>query len=337
MPNKKKENIICLNKNFSTTRKLTQIEPIIENDPNEKFETTLFFSKSLELSISSRTEGGLRTHGYFKSNLVEHPLVTIITVVYNGKKHLKETIVSVLSQTYDNIEYIVIDGGSTDGTLNIISKYDFAIDYWLSEKDDGIYDAMNKGISLSTGEFIGILNSDDLIYPETVKNVISAFKEKSIAEFTFGKVELATEEGKVYGISKSLPEKKITDFTKDISMPFPHMTMYVKRKLYKSIGLFNTKYKLSADYDFSLKLLKQEISSVELIEPIGFFRRGGRSGGLETWFDTREVLFDHGVWNIFSYRLILSSIIKSFLGKKMPLSVVKMIKKIKKKSKNSFY
>jgi glycosyltransferase involved in cell wall biosynthesis len=116
--------------------------------------------------------GGLRTQGDFKKLYDDKPLITIITIVYNGEKYLEETIQSVINQTYDNVEYIIIDGGSTDGTVDIIRKYEHAIDYWVSEKDHGIYDAMNKGIFLATGEWINFMNAGDLFYNQKVLDKI---------------------------------------------------------------------------------------------------------------------------------------------------------------------
>src|ERR1700739_123500 len=112
--------------------------------------------------------------GLHKTNQPHLPLVSIITVVYNGSKYIEQTINSVLNQSYKNIEYIIIDGGSTDDTLNIIKRYESKIDYWQSEPDEGIFFAMNKGISLAKGELIGIINADDFYLPGTVKNVVEA-------------------------------------------------------------------------------------------------------------------------------------------------------------------
>ena len=119
-------------------------------------------SKHLTVSHPGRMgEGGLRMQGYLKKAYEHKPLISIVTVVLNDAKHLEQAIKSVLGQTYDNIEYLIIDGGSTDGTLDIIRKHEKAIDYWVSEPDSGIYDAMNKGVSLATGDLIALLNSDD--------------------------------------------------------------------------------------------------------------------------------------------------------------------------------
>jgi glycosyltransferase involved in cell wall biosynthesis len=112
------------------------------------------------------------------------PLITIITVVYNGEKHLEQTIKSVINQNYKNIEYIIIDGVSTDGTLDIIKKYEEYIDYWVSEPDEGIYDAMNKGIGLANGEFINFMNADDWFVDTKFKTVNNYIK---FLEYFYGK------------------------------------------------------------------------------------------------------------------------------------------------------
>jgi glycosyltransferase involved in cell wall biosynthesis len=119
-------------------------------------------------SDSDRREGGLRLQGMRRASTADRPLVTVITVVFNGAGEIEETIRSVIQQTYDNVEYIVIDGGSTDGTLEIIGKYGDAIDHWVSEPDRGIYDAMNKGIRLAQGEWLNFMNAGDLFSAKDV-------------------------------------------------------------------------------------------------------------------------------------------------------------------------
>lgn len=113
-------------------------------------------------SVFAKIEGGLRFERQYKESHKDNPLVTVITVVYNDGSNLEETIKSVLTQKYKNIEYIIIDGGSNDNTLDVIRKYESKIDYWVSERDFGIYDAMNKGISAANGQWLNMMNSGDV-------------------------------------------------------------------------------------------------------------------------------------------------------------------------------
>jgi len=228
--------MICLNKNYSTTRLLTKEQPKIVNNPEDKFESVLF----LPAGENRQGEGGLRTQGYFKKYYEGKPLISIITVVYNGEAFLEETIQSVINQSYDNVEYIIIDGGSSDGTLDIIQKYEDKIDYWVSEKDKGIYDAMNKGIDLVSGEWINFMNAGDVFYN---KNVIEYIE-----------LQIYQETGLVYGCNVDY----YTDLTKK---PYPlialefgiimacHQAMFFNKKILKEKCYYNTKYKIYADYD----------------------------------------------------------------------------------------
>ena len=131
-----------------------------------------FFEKNI-------IQGGKRLNDEF--NINSKPLFSIITVVYNNEKFLEETIQSVLNQKFQNFEYIIIDGGSSDKTLDIIKKYENEIDYWISEKDRGIYDAFNKGMSLAKGDFIGIINSDDT-YMNNALEIIAKYVNKQLTE-----------------------------------------------------------------------------------------------------------------------------------------------------------
>jgi glycosyltransferase involved in cell wall biosynthesis len=165
------------------------------------------------------------------------PLITVITVVYNGAKYLEDTIKSVINQTYPNVEYIIIDGGSTDGTLDIIKKYEDYIDYWVSEPDKGIYDAMNKGIKVALGHGILFLNSGDKLLTNRCFNNIK------IPGFLYCKYEIKL--GKVR-INRTIKKPK---FYK-ISLPVPHQAIIfdARKKL-----LYDTSYKLAADYDYFLR------------------------------------------------------------------------------------
>ena len=177
-----------LNSKLSTTRNLWQTnERNILNHLEEfktlkdQFETILFLPKT----VSQKGKGGLRTKGYFKSLNSQKPLITIITVVYNNQKDIEETILSVINQSYNNIEYLIIDGGSEDNTVDIIKKYDNSIDYWISEKDNGIYDAMNKGCRLATGAGLCFLNSGDKFVGDVFNNKLKLPFLSSVSFFTY--------------------------------------------------------------------------------------------------------------------------------------------------------
>ena len=124
--------------------------------------------------------GGQRVKGYNKHSKDKQPLVSVVTVVMNSVNTIEETIISVLHQSYNNIEFIIIDGVSTDGTLDVIREYDTKIDYWISEADNGIYDAMNKGLELAKGDYIHFLNADDhYVHSRIIQLIVDKFNETS--------------------------------------------------------------------------------------------------------------------------------------------------------------
>ena len=202
------------------------------------------------------------------------PLITVVTVVFNGEQYLEETILSVINQTYDNVEYIIIDGGSTDGTLDIIKKYEHAIDYWVSEKDKGIYDAMNKGIRLANGEIIGLINADDYYLETTVESVVETFKV-SKPDVLFGNKTALNEDLKIQkSVSVSLPTSM-----QDLAVHAVHPTVFVKRKVYQE-NLFDLKYRIAADYEFLLSIYDKGAKFYKLDQILAVMRTDGVSGGL---------------------------------------------------------
>lgn len=173
--------------------------------------------------------------------------VSIITVVYNGAKTLEQTIQSVVNQTYANIEYIIIDGGSTDGTLDIIKKYEKHIAYWISEKDKGLYDAMNKGIKHAKGEIIGMINSDDWYETNAVELIIEAYKNNPDKKIFHGD-RFDVQEDETKSIRKFHPSKiKFLYY----GMTYNHPSMFVKKEVYQQ-RLYNTEMKSLSDYEFVL-------------------------------------------------------------------------------------
>jgi glycosyltransferase involved in cell wall biosynthesis len=260
-------------------------------NPGDKFETMLF----LPPNPQRKAEGGLRTKGFFKfsyklvedvwyicdldgnpvisapedlqnkirlyvssqSKLITYlPLITVITVVLNGEKTLEETIKSVISQNYPNVEYIIIDGGSKDGTLDIIKKYEDYIDYWVSEPDEGIYDAMNKGISISFGEWLNMLNSGDLYYNSMViENIFTKEIDMDI-----------------YGIAGSW----VCDYEGNILLYLPnpykilekpgwhinHQAFFYRKITHKILGLYTIDYKIASDHEYYFRLLMNKLKIV---------------------------------------------------------------------------
>jgi len=188
-----------------------------------------------------KMEGGLRLKGYIKNGSSENPLISVITVVFNGEKYLEKTIQSVLGQTHGNIEYIIIDGGSADKTLDIIKKYEYAIDYWVSEPDKGIYDAMNKGVLLAGGEWINFMNSGDVFYESgSIKALSGYFREKE--SLIYGDVLIS-----YVNFVKKIYAKSVSSLWK--GMICCHQSIFARKQILFKLG-FNEEYKMAADYDF---------------------------------------------------------------------------------------
>ncbi|MFH1903525.1 MAG: glycosyltransferase family 2 protein [Candidatus Omnitrophota bacterium] len=215
--------------------------------------------------------------------MVNQPLVSIITVCLNSEKHLEETIKSVLGQTYQNIEYVIIDGGSTDGTLDIIKKYRSRIAYWVSEPDQGLYDAMNKGIALAKGELVGILNSDDYYQPDAVEIIVNEFKKDKEAGVFWGDTELLFNDGKYREVVLGRSEK--------IGTPrwcINHPSSFVKREIYQK-WRYDLRYRISADFDLFLKFYFNGIKFHYCRGMISCFRGGGKSAGCQVLFDEYRI------------------------------------------------
>lgn len=201
------------------------------------------------------------------------PVVTIITVCFNSEEYIEETILSVLGQTYSNIEYIIVDGKSTDGTLSIIQKYEESISKLISESDEGIYDAMNKGIANSTGEIIYFLNSGDHLHDKnTIERVVNRFSDRSVVA-VYGNVQMIGEQGQ----KKYTRGCKVT-YNSLLYRRICHQALFVKRKLFDEIGYFSTEYRLSADHEFIVKAIKKYPDGLlYLNETLAEYRDGGMS------------------------------------------------------------
>ena len=196
-----------------------------------------------------RTECGLRLNGIFKQSLPHAPLVTVITVVFNREKTIERCILSVLNQTYVNLEYIIIDGASFDETTRIIERYADSIDYYLSEPDDGIYNAINKGIRLASGDFLLLLHSDDWFREDAVEKLVEA-AVKSSADVVHADAIIVDGSNKNLGTLKGCLDDGL--YTK--GNPIRHETMLVKKAVHDRHGYYDESYRIIADYEFVIRL-----------------------------------------------------------------------------------
>lgn len=226
----------------------------------------------IESSYHSALDGGLRTTGRFKRSLPEAPLVTIVTVVRNCAATIEQCIQSVLSQTYENIEYLVIDGASTDGTREILKRFASALDYFISEPDSGIYDAMNKGLQLATGDYILFLNADDWYSHDAVALLVGKALEHN-AEITHADAWVVDESGRPL---RELPGW-LNDGIYTLGMPLRHETMLITRDVYDTLGEYDDSYQIIADYVWTLKAYDAGVRFAHLEEKILWFRLVGVS------------------------------------------------------------
>lgn len=223
-----------------------------------------------KICMIKNQRGGLRIHGNFKQSYDKKPLISIITVVYNGEKYLEETTLSVLNQTYNNIEYIVIDGGSTDGTLEIIRKYEDTIDYWVSETDKGIYDAMNKGLQACSGEYVWFINAGDMIFGNnTVKTMIQFCCD---ADVFYGDNQLINQNGENVKVAKAPSEVNWRSFLH--GMVVSHQAIVIRRNL---VNLYDLQYKYVSDHDWVINSLKKAEKICNIHAPMSKYLLGGFS------------------------------------------------------------
>lgn len=203
--------------------------------------------------------------------------ITIVTVVYNGQQHLADCIESVLAQTYPHIEYILIDGNSTDRTYQIAQQYQDRLSVLISEPDKGMYDALNKGIALATGNVIGILNADDMLADSTVIAEVAKKFEATKAEALYGDLNYVAPDNIARILRKWRSSKaKPTDLA--LGWMPAHPTFYVKAELFKRLGGYQLNYGSAADYELMLRFLyKHRISTVHLPMLMVNMRNGGMS------------------------------------------------------------
>ncbi len=233
-----------------------------------------------------------------------NPLISIITVTYNAAETIEETILSVINQSFDNFEFLIIDGGSTDDTINVIKKFQHKIDYWKSEPDSGIYDAMNKGVKSAKGEFIYFLGGDDLLFNSNVLGDLCSVLLDG-KKIYYGNV-LFKKRNTIYdGKFNSL---KIV--TRNIS----HQSIFYPKEVFEKYN-FKTEYKIFADYDLNLKLYGNSSYKFQYIPlTIALFNDEGASGSnvLDACFekDRLEIIKSNFPYWVYLYRFYRSKISK---------------------------
>jgi glycosyltransferase involved in cell wall biosynthesis len=204
--------------------------------------------------------------------------ISIVTSSFNSVDTVEKTIKSILSQTYPNIEYIIIDAKSTDGTIDIINKYKDKIAKFVSEKDRGIYDGMSKGIKMATGDIVGILNSDDVYASDNVIEMVIKEMEEKKVDCCWGDLVYVDKKN----IDKIIRNWKSSGYKEGkfkIGWHPPHPTFFVKRWVYKKYGVFNLDFSISADYELMLRFLeKYKIKSCYIPQILVKMRVGGQSG-----------------------------------------------------------
>ena len=200
-------------------------------------------------------------------------LVSIVTVVLNGEDGIEKTINSVISQKYKHIEYIVIDGASTDGTLEIIKKNSMHIDNWISEPDDGIYCAMNKGISLANGDVIGIINSGDIYYESTIGLIVDSYNKNPGEIIIFGEMNRCFDDGSM--IHYDMNEECVSSLNKKMSVFHP--STFVSAEVYYKCGTYDSRYYISGDYDFIKRVINAGINYSIVNNSLALMESGGVS------------------------------------------------------------
>ncbi len=249
-------------------------------------------------------EGGLRLQGKYKRGEAGTPLISIITVVKNNPE-LSRTIQCIKAQTYRNIEHIIIDGASTDETLAIIKQNEALIDYWRSEADEGIYNAMNKGIKLAKGNIVGILNGGDTYEPQSCAVIAKAYLPglhvyHSLTRFWKGNQCIEVQGGTV----NQLPQSMIS-----------HPGSFINREVYEQFGGYDESYQCVADYDYFIKLSREKLVSFHFLEEIlANFFVGGISYSKQSALETYRIQYKYGFINWKGYwfkRAVLQWLVKS--------------------------
>jgi glycosyltransferase involved in cell wall biosynthesis len=216
-----------------------------------------------------RSYGGKRLKGIDAAGSTHQPLVSVVTAVYNGRLHLAGCIESVLCQDYPNIEHIIMDGGSNDGTVDILRQYDDRIGLWRSERDSGIYDAWNKALRETRGEWICFLGADDEFLPNAITAYMALAAENPGAEYLSSRIRVVHPSGYVKILGCAWTWKKFSRL-----MCTPHVGAMHRRTLFDRLGVYDTSYRIVADYELLLRA-GHELKAAYMPDITAMMRAGG--------------------------------------------------------------
>ncbi|MBN1597142.1 MAG: glycosyltransferase [Bacteroidales bacterium] len=244
-------------------------------------------------------------------------LVSVITVVYNGGVLIEDTIKSIINQTYSNIEYIIIDGESTDCTLEIINKYKDQISKIVSEKDNGLYDAMNKGITLARGELIGILNAGDFYKPNCVEYAVRSYLEnpEAIIHGNHIRIHEFKEFCHFENVYRKYPNPTPNEAIKEKIF---HVSCFIPKKIYEKYGRYDLQYNIVADIDFFTRTMLEDVNYKFIPDILVSFRSGGLSSGIKA---QKEVLKICKKYGLKERNKVQKKIIKLYLVKTIGLLI----------------
>lgn len=239
---------------------------------------------------------------------MDQSTVSLITVVRNGGTAFERAAKSIFAQSYRPIEYIVIDGGSTDGTVDIIQNLSDRIDHWTSEPDRGISHAFNKGIAASTGRYIGFVNADDWLEPDYVELAVGALESRG-ADFIFGNLAYHAADGTLLHVIEGDPHYAAR--IQSLMPALNHPTMLARRTVFDGIGGFDERYRVAMDYDWSLRAHLAGYRGRHAPEILGHMTLEGASdrGFLKGLAEVRTIAIHHGqsvakAWSLFGYRVV---------------------------------
>lgn len=241
--------------------------------------------------------------------------ISVIIPTFNSAKTVEDTIKSIMSQNWPDLQIIIQDGGSSDDTETIVAKYPLAKEGWQSEPDNGIYDAMNKGLRCVTGEVVAILNSDDVWLPGILKRVAEVFSRNPDVGIVSGSIKVW--EDLPNGVSVILKSSLLHLHT---GMTIQHPTTFVRRNVYERVGLFNTCYRIGADYDFVLRCLKVNIPWVILEDVLTLMRAGGKGGSIFN-FDDWTIRRSHKLSSVINETCICANSFARYLTRQAVLKI----------------